>query len=143
MYRATSMRARAELPRDLDARLVGAPEAAKPSPRVVYGYIRVAKDNEVRAVVLKAELQVFCRSNGFVLSTVFVDRDTADRAIARPAFASLLDVCQVIGSCGVVVPNRMHLSPHKPTLEVLVRQIVNTGAPLIAADEVAAAGPSG
>jgi hypothetical protein len=143
MYRGNSLRVRAELPSDLVTQVVDSPEAARPPLRVVYGYIRVATDNAAQTTILKAELRVFCRSNDLALSTVFVDRDTDDRSTVRPAFASLLDVCQGIGPCGVVVPNRLHLSPHKPTLEVLVGQIVTTGASLTAADEVAAAGPSG
>jgi resolvase-like protein len=110
-------------------------------PKVVYGYIRVIVGDEVRAAILKADLLVFCRSNGFMLSTVFTDFGVDDTAIARPGFSSLLDVCQLVGSYGVVVPSRMHLSAFAPTLEVLTLQIKRTGAKLVALDEVAAVGP--
>jgi hypothetical protein len=116
---------------------------AKSSPKVVYGYIRVVVGDDVHAIILKADLLVFCRANGFILSTVFTDFGIDDTAIARPGFSSLLDVCQLVGSYGVVVPSRMHLSTFAPTLDVLTLQIKRTGTKLIAVDEMAAAGPSG
>jgi hypothetical protein len=61
-----------------------------------------------------------------------------DTTIARPGFSSLLDVCKLVGSHGVVVPARSHLSTHAETLAVLLRQIQRTGVQLIAADEFAA-----
>jgi hypothetical protein len=142
MYRRTSRRARAELTREPDTQAVGTAETTKPPPKALYGYIRIAIGNEERAAALKADLQVFCRSNGYMLSTVYTDRDVDDQAIARPGFSSLLDICQILRSHGVVVPSRMHLSPHEPTLTVLLNQIQRTGAVLIAVDETVAAGPA-
>jgi hypothetical protein len=115
----------------------------KPPPKVVYGYCKVAEGDTVRAAILKEDLQVFCHSNGFMLSTVFTDWGVDDTAVVRPGFSSLLDVCQLVGSYGVVVPSRMHLSAHEPTLEMLTRQIRRTGVKLVAVDEVTAAGLSG
>jgi hypothetical protein len=118
-------------------------EAAKPPRPVVYGYCKVAKGDAVRAAFLKEDLRVFCRSKGFMLSTVFTDFGVDDISVVRPGFSSLLDVCQLVGSYGVVVPSRMHLSGHEATLDLLTRQIRRTGARLVAVDEFAAAGPSG
>jgi hypothetical protein len=115
----------------------------KPPPKVVYGYIRVVAGDDVRATILKADLLVFCRANGFMLSTVFTDFGVDDTAIARPGFSSLLDVCHLVGSYAVVVPSRGHLSGYEATLELLTLQIKRTGTKLIAVDEVAAAGLSG
>jgi hypothetical protein len=109
---------------------------------VVYGYIRVAAGDEVRATILKTDLLMFFRANGFMLSTVFTDFGADDTAVMRPGFAALLDVCQLMGSYGVVVPSHLHLSPDEPTLEVLRRQLKRTGVKLLAVDEVTAAGPS-
>ncbi|MBP2323790.1 hypothetical protein JOF56_004175 [Kibdelosporangium banguiense] len=120
-----------------------AQDACQPLPPVVYGYIRVVAGDEVRATILKADLLVFCCANGFMHSTVFTDFGVDDTAVARPGFASLLDVCRLVGSYGVVVPARTHLSSFAPTLDVLTRQLRRTGTKLLAVDEVTAAGPSG
>lgn len=113
-----------------------------PEPRIVYGYLRVVANSDVRAVILKADLAVFCRTNGFMLSTVFTDFGLDDVTIARPGFSSLLDVCKLVGTYGVVVPSRTYLSSFAPTREVLTRQLRRTGAKLFAIDEVATK-PSG
>jgi hypothetical protein len=102
----------------------------------------VAAGDQVRATILKDDLLAFCRRNGFMLSTVFADFGVDDTAIGRPGFASLLDVCQLVGSYGVVVPTRMHLSSYAPTLEILTLQIKRTGTKLVVVDEIVAAGPS-
>jgi hypothetical protein len=138
MYR----RARAELTREPVTQAADTPETPKPPPRALYGYIRIAIGSEERAAALKADLQIFRRSSGYMLSTVYTDRDVDDRAIVRPGFSSLLDICRTLRSHGVVVPSRMHLSPHEPTLTVLLNQIQRTGAVLIAVDETVAAGPA-
>jgi hypothetical protein len=107
-------------------------------PRVVYGYLRVAGNDTQRAKALKADLREFCHAFGYMLGTVFADWGAADRDLARPGFSSLLDVCQLVSSYGVLVPSVGHLSAHAETLEVLKRQIQRTGTTLIAADEVTA-----
>jgi hypothetical protein len=107
----------------------------KPPPKVVYGYLRVVRSDVGRAEGLRTDLAAFCNANGFMLSTVFTDWGVEDTAIARPGFASLLDVCQLVGSYGVVVPTRAHLSAHQPTLELLALQIKRTATKLIAVDE--------
>jgi hypothetical protein len=110
--------------------------AADPSPpKVLYGYIRAIRGDVQRAAVLKADLQAFCQTHGFMLGTVFTDWGVEDTAIARPGFSSLLDVCKLVGSHGVIVPARSHLSSHAETLATLTRQIRRTGAVLIAADK--------
>jgi hypothetical protein len=104
-------------------------EPRKP-PKVVYGYIRVVAGDEVRVTTLKAGLLVFCRSNGFMLSTVFTDFGADDISVVRP------------GSYGVMVPSRLQLSSDAATLETLTLQIKRTAAKLIAVDDVTAVGPS-
>jgi hypothetical protein len=110
-------------------------EPNKPPPRVLYGYLRMINGDDKRATTLKADLLTFCRTHGFMLGTVFTDWGVEDRAIARPGFSSLLDVCRLIGSHGVLVPTQSHLSTHSETLATLTRQIQRTGAKLIAADD--------
>jgi hypothetical protein len=75
-----------------------------------------------------------------MLGTVFTDWGVDDTALARPGFASLLDVCNLVGSHGVVVPARSHLSSHEDTLAVLERQIQRTGVRLVVAAEITACG---
>jgi hypothetical protein len=111
--------------------------------RVVYGYCKFAAGDAVRAAILTADLRVFCRTNGFMLSTVFTDWGVDDSQLARPGFSSLLDVCRLVGSYGVVVPSRGHLSAHDSTLDTMTLQLARIGVELIAADDVTAAGPSG
>ncbi|WP_051793384.1 recombinase family protein [Kibdelosporangium aridum] len=123
-------------PRDDVSRPGGEPSQLP--PRVLYGYVRVVRGDTARAAALKAELLTFCHSYGYMLGTVFTDYGVEDTAIARPGFSSLLDVCKLVGSHGVVVPARSHLSTHDETLAVLLRQIRRTGVKLIAADEFAA-----
>jgi hypothetical protein len=105
------------------------------SGRVVYGYIRVAVGDEIAVGILKADLLLFCRSNNFMLSTVFTDIDVDDSAVVRPGFTALLDVCKLVGSYGVVVPSYRHLSSFVSTLEFLKLQIKRTGAHLIVVDD--------
>jgi hypothetical protein len=107
----------------------------KEPPKVLYGYLRVVRGDLERAAGLKRDLLDFARANGFMLGTVFTDWGVDDTAIARPGFSSLLDVCKLVGSYGVVVPTRAHLSAHDETLATLTRQIQRTGVKLIAADE--------
>lgn len=115
-------------------------EPSQLPPRVLYGYARVVRGDTERAAALKADLLSFSRTYGYMLGTVFTDWGVDDTAIARPGFSSLLDVCKLVGSHGVVVPSRSHLSTHDETLAVLLRQIRRTGVELIAADEVLALG---
>ncbi|MCE7006588.1 recombinase family protein [Kibdelosporangium philippinense] len=110
-------------------------------PRVVYGYVRVIRGDTDRAAALKADLMAFCRTYGYMLGTVFTDWGVDDTTLARPGFASLVDVCKLVGSHGVVVPARSHLSSHDDTLSVLKRQIQRTGVQLVCVDEVTALGP--
>jgi DNA invertase Pin-like site-specific DNA recombinase len=117
--------------------------AGEPSqlpPRVLYGYVRVDRDDQERAAALKSDLLSFCRTYGYLLGTVFTDWGVADTAVARPGFSSLLDVCKLVGSYGVLVPTRSHLSSDDDTLTVLSRQVRRTGVQLIAVDDVTAAG---
>jgi DNA invertase Pin-like site-specific DNA recombinase len=113
-------------------------EPSQLPPRVLYGYVRVVRGDKERAAALKADLLAFCRTYGYMLGTVFTDWGVEDTAIARPGFSSLLDVCKMVGSHGVVVPARSHLSTYEETLAVLLRQIQRTGVELIVADEFAA-----
>jgi DNA invertase Pin-like site-specific DNA recombinase len=113
-------------------------DAASPPPKVVYGYVRVVRGDIVQAAALKADLLEFCHAHGYMRGTVFVDWGVEDTAIARPSFASLLDVCGLVGGHGVVVPARRHLSGHAATLDILLRQLERTGVTLIVADEVEA-----
>ncbi|GAB3873883.1 recombinase family protein [Kibdelosporangium lantanae] len=121
-----------------DQRLPGVAEPSQLPPRVVYGYVRVVRGATERAAMLKGDLLEFCRNYGYMLGTVFIDWGLDDTSIARPGFSSLLDVCQLVGSNGVVVPAKTHLSTHEETLAVLTHQIQRTGVKLIAADEVTA-----
>jgi hypothetical protein len=109
--------------------------AGKPPPNVVYGYLRVIRSDVGRAEGLRTELAAFCMANGLMLNIIFTDWGVEDTAIARPGFTSLLDVCQLVGSYGVVVLTRAHLSVHQPTLELLTLQIKRTATKLIAVDE--------
>jgi hypothetical protein len=118
---------------------IPAEEPSQLPPRVLYGYVRVVRGDTERAAALKADLLSFSRSYGYMLGTVFTDWGIEDTAIARPGFSSLLDVCKLVGSHGVVVPARSHLSTHDETLAVLLRQIQRTGVELIVADEFEAA----
>jgi DNA invertase Pin-like site-specific DNA recombinase len=104
-------------------------------PRVLYGYVRVVRGDKERAAALKADLLAFCRAYGYMLGTVFTDWGVDDTAVARPGFSSLLDVCKLVGSHGVLVLAKSHLSTHEETLATLTRQIQRTGVQLIAADE--------
>jgi hypothetical protein len=115
-----------------------ADEPSQLPPRVLYGYLRVVRGDTERAAAFKADLFGFCRIYGFMLGTVFTDWGVEDTTIARPGFSSLLDVCTLVGSYGVLTPTRAHLSSHAETQAVLVRQIQRTGVPLIAADEFVA-----
>lgn len=110
----------------------GGPKSGAEAPRILYGYVRVVRGGDERARSLRQELLEFCRSNEFMLGTVFTDWGVEDSDIARPAFSSLLDVCQLVGSYGVLVPTREHLSATEATLELLTRQIRRTGSKLIA-----------
>lgn len=112
-----------------------ADEPTQLPPRVLYGYVRVVRGDKERAAALKADLLAFCRAYGYMLGTVFTDWGVDDTAVARPGFSSLLDVCKLVGSHGVVVPAQSHLSTHDETLAVLQRQIQRTGVQLIAADQ--------
>jgi hypothetical protein len=109
-------------------------------PRLLYGYVRVTRDDTERAAALKADLLSFCHTYGYMLGTVFTDWGVEDTALARPGFASLLDVCNLVDSHGVVVPARSHLSGHGETRAVLERQIRRTGAQLVVAAEITAGG---
>jgi DNA invertase Pin-like site-specific DNA recombinase len=117
-----------------------AEESSQLPPRVLYGYVRVTKGDQQRAATLKADLFSFCRTYGYMLGTVFTDWGVDDSDVARPGFSSLLDVCRLVGSHGVLVPARSHLSTHDSTLTVLQRQILRTGVQVIAVDEVTASG---
>ncbi|SMD14608.1 recombinase family protein [Kibdelosporangium aridum] len=110
-------------------------ESSQLPPRVLYGYVRVAQGDRERAAALKTDLMAFCQTYGYMIGTVFSDFGVEDSDVARPGFSSLLDVCRLVGSYGVVVPSRTHLSAHEETLAVLLRQIRRTGAKLIAIDE--------
>lgn len=109
-------------------------------PRVLYGYVRVVRGDVERAATLKADLFAFCRTYGYMLGTVFTDWGVEDTALARPGFSSLLDVCKLVGSHGVLVPARSHLSGHEDTRLLLERQIRRTGAQLVVAAEIMAHG---
>jgi DNA invertase Pin-like site-specific DNA recombinase len=115
----------------------------KEPPQVLHGYVRVVRGDVGRAEAHKFGLWEFCRANGFMLGTVFTDWGVEDSDVARPGFSSLLDVCRFVGSGGVVVPAKTHLSSHERTLETLTLQLKRIGAKLIAVDEVAATGQLG
>ena len=122
---------------------VNGKETRREPPKVLHGYVRVVRGDVGRAEAHKFGLWEFCRANGFMLGTVFTDWGVEDSEVARPGFSSLLDVCRFVGSEGVVVPAKTHLSPHDRTLETLMFQLRRIGARLIAMDEVAATGQLG
>ncbi|MEU6404136.1 hypothetical protein [Streptomyces sp. NPDC046985] len=95
---------------------------------VVYGYLRLAGVSLTRGTVLAVALADYCRSHELRLSGLFTER--GGPASGSPAFSGLLDVLDLPGAYGVVLPNAFHLGPRSTAAEH-ERQIRKTGARLL------------
>lgn len=102
---------------------------------LVYGYLRAEEPDERELVVLRKEMNRFCAAYGYRLGAVFCDRGVPGDTIARTGFTGLLDVLQVPGVHGVVVPTLGHMSSHELVRKALVRMVERAGAQLIVVAE--------
>lgn len=75
---------------------------------IVYGYLRLHAPNQARRDSLHTVLSTYCVHHELRLATVFSDHDaTLDSRDA--GFVGLLDVLELDGTYGVVIPSRGHL----------------------------------
>ena len=94
---------------------------------VVYGYIRVPRDQLARTLRLEGVVTAFARDHTLQLVTTFTDGAVEHHVPQRPGFAALLDVLRLPGTHGAVIPDWHHLSAEPEELQALVRLIVRTG----------------
>jgi hypothetical protein len=71
-----------------------------------------------------------------MLGTVFPDWGVESASRTRLGFGALVDVRRLVGTFGVVLPSRDHLSTRPTTLATLEHQIRRTGARLVLVDEL-------
>ncbi|MFF9147194.1 hypothetical protein ACF1BN_20280 [Streptomyces sp. NPDC014861] len=84
-------------------------EHRRVSGPVVYGFLRLVRVSPARQVALHDALVEYCRRHEFALHGVFVERASGGHRAA--AFTGLLDVLELPGAYGVVLPSRAHLGP--------------------------------
>ncbi|PRY40513.1 recombinase family protein [Umezawaea tangerina] len=111
-----------------------APQAETSRP-VVYGYLRLEEPDNDQIAMLCKELSSYCAEAGFLLASVFVDREVPGKQVKRPGFAGVIDVLDLASSHGVVVPHLDHLSIDNEVLAFLRRLIRRRGSVLLVVHE--------
>ncbi|MFH8627513.1 hypothetical protein ACH4A8_37445 [Streptomyces vietnamensis] len=95
---------------------------------VVYGFLRLVRVSPARQAALRDALVEYCRLHELALHGVFAER-TAE-AERSAAFTGLLDVLEIPGIYGVVLPALSHLGP-KVTAAPRQARITAAGARLL------------
>ncbi|MBT2402533.1 MULTISPECIES: hypothetical protein [unclassified Streptomyces] len=95
---------------------------------VVYGYLRLVRVSPARQMALNEALAAYCRQHELTLSGVFTERHTGSGPSA--AFTGLIDVLELPGTYGVVLPAASHLGP-KDIATPRQAQIAAAGARLL------------
>ncbi|XVV08046.1 recombinase family protein [Actinosynnema sp. CA-248983] len=120
---------------------LGSWSATVPSrPPLVYGYLLAESPDELEIAAWRREIRHFCRTQGFVLANVFVDRGALADTVQRPGLSGLLDVLTMPDVYGVVVPSTDHLSRSQAALMVLALRFSQTQAQIIVIDQEPADG---
>lgn len=83
-------------------------EHRRVSGPVVYGFLRLINVPAAREAALKGSLAEYCRQHELTLSGLFTERVTE---VNSAAFTGLMDVLEVPGTHGVVLPAASHLGP--------------------------------
>ena len=72
---------------------------------LVYGYIRLTRDNAIRLRALESVVTTYCDQHELRLGGVFAERPE----VVSSEFASLLNAVSAPGVYGVVIPSGLHL----------------------------------
>ncbi|MGW7196531.1 hypothetical protein [Streptomyces chryseus] len=95
---------------------------------VVYGFQRLGRASRARQDTLHDALTEYCRRHELALHGVFTERTVGAERSA--AFTGLLDVLELHGTYGVVLPALSHLGP-KATAGPRQARITTSGARLL------------
>ncbi|MFD4377501.1 hypothetical protein [Streptomyces sp. NPDC058486] len=95
---------------------------------VVYGFLRLGRVSPACQIALHDALVEYCRRHEPALHGVFVERAGGVDRLA--AFTGLLDVLELRGAYGVVLPSPSHLGP-KATAASRQERITASGARLL------------
>ncbi|MGW1196521.1 hypothetical protein ACWD4B_11800 [Streptomyces sp. NPDC002536] len=96
---------------------------------VVYGFLRLDNVSPARAAALELSLAEYCRQHELSLCGLFTERIVT---VNSAAFTGLMDVLDVPGTYGVVLPSAPHLGP-KGIAAGRRQRITATGARLLLA----------
>ncbi|MFI1799379.1 hypothetical protein ACH427_18805 [Streptomyces sp. NPDC020379] len=94
---------------------------------VVYGFLRLVNVSPAREAALKGSLAEYCCQHELTLSGLFTERVTT---VNSAAFTGLMDVLEVPGTYGVVLPSASHLGPRAIAVG-RDKRIAATGARLL------------
>lgn len=108
----------------------------RPSPPadrrpIVYGYLSTEDPDEIELAAQKAEIELFCKEQGFRLETVIIDRYVPDVLVIRTGFTGLIDVLELDSSHGVVTLHLDQISCSSTARAVLLDRIRHTSSKLI------------
>ncbi|MFI9210192.1 hypothetical protein ACIGW7_18895 [Streptomyces sp. NPDC053253] len=108
----------------------------------VYGFLRLVRVSAARQDALHDALVDYCRRHELALHGVFTERTAGTERSA--AFTGLLDVLELHGTYGVVLPALSHLGP-KAIAAPRQARITTSGAQLllIRGPRTASSGPTG
>jgi hypothetical protein len=111
------------------------PTPADPKP-LVYGYLCVEEPDEVQISLLCKDMTTFCKLNGYLLGSIYIDRGVRDDSFARAAFTSLLDALRKPDAYAALVPTLDHLSTQEFVRDALQHMVELTGAEVLAVYEI-------
>lgn len=101
---------------------IGVPEC----PRV-YGYLSMEKPDETQIASWRADMRLFCRTSGYHLESVYIDRGVEDSSFMRAGFVDLVFALRSTDTSGVVVPTLSQLSSDDFVRRALVRMVELSG----------------
>ncbi|WKK23920.1 hypothetical protein QZH56_35415 [Streptomyces olivoreticuli] len=112
-------------------------EHRRVSGPVVYGFLRLVNVPAARRAALEQSLAEYCRQHELTLSGLFTERITEVNSVA---FTGLMDVLEVPGTYGVVLPSASHLGP-KAIAAARGKRIAASGVRLLLAREESSDSP--